>query len=272
VLLSGLRDPDPNVRRRVLGVFERVGPLPELGDALRPALSDADWTVREAAVGAMAVVGGKRVEPALLEASLFDGDPRVRRAVHRALADVPDLDSAPFRAVEGHYRWKVRLRCAEALGKFLASIGPPAAELLGRLLDDSSEPVRRAALKSLRRAVDGELIVVLPPLVRRVYEFSDVEWRSRLDSLAPIHFVEDPVEVLHDALGRLVEREGLRARFDAICDGRIRMYEPSAPLPTTVDALLDVARRHGTGARREAVLLLSRLVGLWIENERAPFA
>jgi len=193
--LSPLHHEDPAIRSEAVRALGRDAD-PETVFSLAAALGDGAWTVRMAAVDALARAG----EPAVgaLLAALGDADPTVRRGAGRALgrmgpAAVPHLlgvlrGGAPAARVEavaalsagggpgeqgafvralGDPEPGVRAAAAGALGRLGASGAEgAAAESLVTVLSDPDAAVRNAAAWALGAVGDRRAVAPLLELLR----------------------------------------------------------------------------------------------------------
>ncbi|WP_406864407.1 fumarate reductase/succinate dehydrogenase flavoprotein subunit [Streptomyces sp. HUAS MG47] len=150
-LAGALSDPDAGVRAAAAAslreLVETLPPEAELRNGLASALSGADPVVRAAALD---VLRGLRAgDAALFAASLTDADLTVRIAAVRALASV-DAAADVAAAAGAEPSREVRVTIARAL----AGMGPAAdpdvvRHALARLVDDPDALVRGAAYEAL---------------------------------------------------------------------------------------------------------------------------
>jgi len=140
-------DPDPRVRGAAVRAAARSGAALETIEA---ALTDFDWDVRVAAIGALGEIGSPAAI-ARLEALLETAPDQARGHVARALAAGGALETVL--ALSTDSSWQVRLAVAEALAHPTIASRPhrQAVNVVTRLLTDRSAQVQWATVEALSR-------------------------------------------------------------------------------------------------------------------------
>jgi HEAT repeat protein len=161
-LAQVLSDPDPEARRRVLDVFDLVGPEPATLPLLLRALSDRDRFVRWGAIRTLATLKqpvGRPVLEALLPL-LDDADTDIRLSVTRTLELLTAGESRTALAGAAGSMAEPLLRCLRTRDarvragaiRVLANLGPAAHTAIPALEDvlrDPDNEVRRVAAQAL---------------------------------------------------------------------------------------------------------------------------
>jgi len=158
-LVGALSDPAPPVRRVALEALRLLPSEPDTVRACAERLTDADPSVRAAAVAAVA--GLDPLATATLQPAATDPHPGVRRAA-AAAADV--LDAGSVRALLTDREAEVRVAVLEALAR---DPKPELTTLLLQALADESWHVRRAAADAL--GATGN-VLSLPGLLRALLD------------------------------------------------------------------------------------------------------
>jgi HEAT repeat protein len=174
-LPAALADPQSDVRRRaLLRVAESRADGPAVRAAVRTALADPVWCVREAAavaVGGFADPDGVILSE-LVRLTLTDSSPLVRRAA--AAAAGPRIEPERDYGTAARHRFeRQRIRAATALGHVPEERKAEAARLLAGCLTDHHPKVRFAALEALERLEPTALLPLVATVVRKCAE-SDV--------------------------------------------------------------------------------------------------
>jgi HEAT repeat protein len=174
--MAALRDADAAVRWHAAAAFMHLGPLAAgHAGALRAAMDDPEWVVRNAAGRALEEVCGAEDVPLLIQAV---GDPSVETRYHaaRALARLGE-DAAPaVPALAVALRdedWEVRTEAVRALSRAGSAAMAALPGLLSVLSGDADPQVREAAawaldtlepspaaLDALRRALSDPAVQV----------------------------------------------------------------------------------------------------------------
>lgn len=146
-------DPDPNVRRRAVGVAGAMvdGKLYE-SHQQATLLKDPDWRARRAAVKALAHLGPRRTEPFLKDIALLldDDEAYVRMAAAETLGTLGASQfAARLGAACGDPEVKVRIAAASALGCLGPRAAPASAGNVAALLVDPNQDARGAAADAL---------------------------------------------------------------------------------------------------------------------------
>ena len=160
-LLTGLSDPDPEVRWRAARELGNLGPAASF--AVRALVNSlADEEVRATAEWALARMGAEAVEPLIL-AALHRPDPNVRAAAIKALRNVasghPEAIVEALSRVLGDAAAEIRALAARYLGEMGAE-AEPATEALITTLGDAEPTVRQAAALALGRVAEVRLPVI----------------------------------------------------------------------------------------------------------------
>jgi hypothetical protein len=151
-LVAALRDADPGVRWHASAALMQLGRRASgSAPALRVAMDDPVWTVRNAAGRALEEVAGPEDVPALAQ-SLADPSVETRYHAARALARQGE-DAAPaVPALSIALRdedWEVRTEAVRALSNAGGAAAPALPGLLGVLEGDVDPQVREAAAWAL---------------------------------------------------------------------------------------------------------------------------
>jgi HEAT repeat protein len=193
-LESGRTDVSPFTLGQIahtLGVLVRPLPIESLGTptlgtdvraderalrlvvhALELALADKAPDVRQAAVEALAQVGGEQAA-ALAAAQVEDDDPRVRRAVASTLGALGDARSATTLAkLLADADVRTRLDAVQSTGKLRIQSAVPK---LLEMLQDPDDLVRYIAVEALGDIRTAKAVPALLPLVRERHSVRD--WR-----------------------------------------------------------------------------------------------
>jgi len=157
-LLHALRDEDLWARTSVVEALGRIG----RGDArvitaLSQELEKGEGPVAEAAVRALAGIGGKDVRPVLRKA-LRASDPEVVVAAVESLTPFQEGEIPLELLLEllSHPAFNVRLRLVQALKELLARKDPALAKALQERLEVEEDPLVREAVLALLRGSKGE--------------------------------------------------------------------------------------------------------------------
>lgn len=177
-LTDGLRHEDPRVRRRAAQAFGLLGPAAiPAADALRRALRDPSWTVREAVVQAIALLPVECVAARtdLVACALHDRSPLVRNGAGRAAVQLGLAAPSALESALRHSHAKVRRRAVELLARS-APETPGLVSVLRNALQDGHVRVRLAAVVALG-SFGPAAVVLLPRLVRCAFE-ADLRMRG----------------------------------------------------------------------------------------------
>lgn len=167
-LLAAFGDPRAETRRRAILVGSEALPADgPLREPLLAALADAVWGVREAAAVALARFPDDAIRMRLVELTLQDSSPLVRRAAAIGLGARIE-PSRDYAAAIGHRFERQRIRACDALG--FATSSADAVALLAPVVTDSHPKVRAAALRALARLDLVAVRPLLPQIVRRCAE------------------------------------------------------------------------------------------------------
>jgi HEAT repeat protein len=177
-LAAALEDPSARVRWHAAAALMQLRRgAHEAAPALRRAMDDPEWPVRNAAGRALEDVVDKRWVPLLAEA-LADPSAETRYHIARALARVGPGSAPALPVIEASLRdadWEVRMEAAWAL----AAIGPAAAATEPALLIALRDPdpqVRASAAWGLA-GIGGTQATAVPAL-RRALRDSDRQARE----------------------------------------------------------------------------------------------
>src|SRR5689334_18948635 len=179
-LLNGLEDPDAAVRQRAIYAWVEVaGALAPAVAALVDRLEDEEPGVHEAAVRALAALGGQAslalppLRAALKRLTLGERHPDpVRTAAAEALHDIGHPRTTPLDELVAALQdpaAAVRFSAAQALGERGPEAGPAVGPLLQVALRDPDAGVRLEAAVALYR-IDRRVDTILPLLVRVLHE------------------------------------------------------------------------------------------------------
>lgn len=171
-LLVALADPRAEARRAaVLRAVPALTGHAELRRAVRGALRDPVWCVREAAASAAVHLAhlDPEVQAQLAEMTLQDSSPHVRlaSAVSASARIEPERDYGP--AVRHRFE-RQRVRAAFALGFAQPERAQGAVKLLALAATDHHPKVRLTALRALARIEPGALLPVMGSVVRKCAE------------------------------------------------------------------------------------------------------
>jgi HEAT repeat protein len=222
-----LKSKDAGTRRKAalsLGVAGKSSNL----TSLTPLLEDPEWTVREAAVQSLGVIGDAGAAPSIIQAlRLADkvqdqaGANTLRMAAVTAMGRLGPTAVPTLVEALGDRHSKLREGVIEALG---AIGGADAAAALGRTLTDDRSSVRQGAALALRRIGGAEAV----PSLRAALAHKDpTTRRSAAEALGSIKDVS-AVDALSAAIG---ERD--RNVREAVLRGLAAIGAPAA-----VDALI----------------------------------
>lgn len=164
-LCTAFTGPQAEPRRRAVQLSAEILPADAvLREALLAALADAVWGVREAAAIALARFVDDATHARLVELTLHDSSPLVRRAAALGLGERIE-PARDYGAAVGHRFERQRMRAADALG-FAAD----AVALLTKMVTDTHPKVRAAALRALARLDPAAVRPLLPLVVRKCDE------------------------------------------------------------------------------------------------------
>jgi HEAT repeat protein len=157
--------------RKIQALPEGAATIERLGRYL----ADPDATVRTAAIAALDAAPGTE-EAAAIASALEDKSGQVRSMAAGRMGELGDLASVP--RLVGHLAgdddWRVRLRCAEALGRIGAE---GSQEGLARAASDPEVTVRLAAVRALSRSFAASSTETLS---RSLAE--DTDWQVRTEA------------------------------------------------------------------------------------------
>ncbi|HET7295275.1 MAG TPA: HEAT repeat domain-containing protein [Vicinamibacteria bacterium] len=152
-LAEALQDPDSAVRWHAAGALLQLGPAARPATAaLRTAMDDDAWVVRNAAGRALEEAAGEDDAPLLVDA-LADASAETRYHAARALGRLGPFAAPAVPALTqslGDGDWEVRVESARAL----AAVGPEARAALPELieaLDDPEPQVRMTVVWSVAK-------------------------------------------------------------------------------------------------------------------------
>lgn len=161
-------DPQAEPRRRAVQLSAEVRPADGgLREALVAVLADAVWGVREAAVIALARFTDESVHVRLVERTLHDSSPLVRRAAASGIGERIE-PARDYGAAVRHRFERRRIRAADALG--FAARTADAVALLTSTVTDPHPKVRAAALRALGRLDTAAVRPLLALVVRKCAE------------------------------------------------------------------------------------------------------
>lgn len=168
-LLTALADPRAETRRAaVLRAVPALAGRAELCRAVRGALGDLVWCVREAAAGAAGQLADPEVQAQLVGMTLRDASPHVRLAA--AVSASPRIEpERDYGAAVRHRFERQRVRAAFALG-FAHERAREAVELLAPATTDHHPKVRLTALRALARLDPVAVLPVVALVVRKCAE------------------------------------------------------------------------------------------------------
>lgn len=232
----------PDIRKAVVEYLGRHGESSDL-PAILPLLADHDDGVRQAALEAVAVLGGRRAVGAL-EASLTDPHPRIRAEAAAVLAEHGDLEgilagSSALKTMLGSDDPEVRGVAVGALGRMRRG---SIWKVVRSLMQDTDATVRRAAIEAARSHPEPEIVDAL---------------FTALDDPEVAGTAE---EVLVGFGPKLAE---MTAAWQQGRDGRVPPRVPAllarVGAPEAMPLLLDLAERGPRGVRDEAVTAIVSL-------------
>jgi hypothetical protein len=145
ILLSGLNDPNPNVRMVVVEALGRHTEDQRAAQAIHAALSDPEPSVRATVVEALGRVGDRRAAVALL-AARSDDSQWVHTEAARALASLGARAVEPLLDAMRHPSSAIRANAAKVLGELR---DPRAIKPLKAALHDTELGVRLMATEAL---------------------------------------------------------------------------------------------------------------------------
>jgi HEAT repeat protein len=186
-LAAALDDPDLRVRWHAAAALMQLRRgAHETASALRRAMDDAEWPVRNAAGRALEDVADKQTVPLLAEA-LTDASPETRYHAARALARVGPGSAQAVPVLTEALRdpdWEVRMESAWAL----AAVGPGAVIAEPALLTALSDPepqVRASAAWALA-GIGGSETAAVPALRRALSDEARETREAAAGALAKI--------------------------------------------------------------------------------------
>jgi HEAT repeat protein len=215
-LIGSMKDPSNDVRRNVCEALARIGDSRALNVMLE-AVKDRDWLLRSRAAEALGKFKPVTDETFnALTALMKDEDKLVRTSACESLRDIGDARAlGTMLEATKDQEWDVRVRAAEALGKFKPVTGD-AVTALTALLKDEDECVRFGACESLGSTGDARAL----DAILKVAKEGDSEMRRHAaNALAEFKPVADKAV---DALIALLKDKDDRVREDAIiCLGKM---------------------------------------------------
>jgi HEAT repeat protein len=267
VILGGLADPHPGVRRLSAEILEQLG-MPQSVDALLKAVGDTDGEVRAAALRALAATDAAAVvQPAL--ASLDDPLPEVRCQAVQALlhSETPQTGVLEkVRRLRHDPQPAVQARAAVAIA--LAGDPASATAILSSLMADPAPEARALAVRAAGECWGLEIAeraLFLPVISAGLADQSALVRGATAAALAypPVELVEVLVRNLGDedsaarqeaaaALGR-AGKVALQAVLDALNDSHLK---PGALLALENLSMTPPADTLRAVASQEAALAL----------------
>ena len=238
VILSGLEDPHPGVRRLSAEILEQLG-MPQAVDALLKAVGDDDGEVRAAALRALAATDASAaLQPAL--ASLEDPLPEVRCQAIRALprGDIGQTGVLEkVRYLRDDPQPAVRARAAVAMA--LAGDPASATAILSSLMADPTPEARALAVRAVGECWDLEKVdraFFLPLISGGLADQSALVRGAAASALA-----DPPVELVEALVRNLGDEDSAARQEAAVALGRAG----ETVLPAVLAALDDPHLKPG---------------------------
>ena len=208
--------------------------------ALASALTDANASVRLAAVNSLGGLQDPAAIAALARAMKEDTDARVREAAAWALGEIDDTRAVPhlLEALKTERVAKVRVKIVESLGHI---DDPSALPGVINALKDGNVEVRRAAVETVSEFEDQSATAALISMIRD----EDVEVRRGVANA--LGSLEDPSAI--DALTAMARDSDSEVRANAI--EALSDFENQRLIPIFVTALKDSnahVREHAADA------------------------